>query len=701
MHPPRPFAIVFTAALAWGLACGGGEPSGIPGAPGSAPGASAPEPAVPAAVAQHGAAVAALIAQAPAVLSPERLALAPIERVEVELDDLAATYRGRLVVELVHPPGAAEPLREVAFALWPNVGLADPRERLLTLEGVSVDGREVEPRGSAALLRVPVAVAPGEGARIVMRFAGRLPAVPAAEDELLARGQDLLGATLGGVGVAAEAAAFRRGEAVLALGRPWPALVEPGARLAPETEPRDIGAFAPSIHDVTLIVAPELVLATVGVEVARTPQQDGRVAVRILAPGAREFALVGSRSFEVERERVAGVDLSVYRVGAARGVDAQVLTSVRRALESLHGWFGRPPWPALAVVEAPLGLQLGVVSFPGLVAVSDLHYSALAPTDREGDLVAAVLSRHPSLREGLDLFLARAVVRQWWGHHIAFDRAASPFAAEGLVTALALLHLGETQGASVVARQRELMLKLPYQLARAVGAIDRPLSAPARAMASDAEAAGLTLGKAGLFFDTLARTMSATLFLETLRDLRGAYAHRVLPAGELLDRLIAAAPQPEVARALITRWVDGAHGDEDIGGPRPALLFEHLIADAAKNAGLQELIGLLVRDGGLEELAGALSGGDGDVGVQMARAVARKLAGDAPPGVARWLELGAELFGDDTAGAVGGLVGHLGQSLGLDEGDAALLEDATSTLIDLIRGATRDDAPPGSSTSGD
>lgn len=656
----------------------------------------------PTGLAAHEARVRAwLEAHAGPRVAPARLARAPLQRLALTVDDARLAYEGSLEIALVNDTG--EDLAELAFAIPVNAAVNDPRAaRVVTVAAVEVDGRPVTPGGGASLVRVPVALAAGQAAQVRVTFSGTLPELPApawggaqvsstgpvpsdvgrAVAGALAHTADLdRVAELAGVDPYGAATIGHRA-GLLLLARGWPLLLPLGTPLATHATAADVPGFAPSHFTLEVTAPNELVLAASGAEFSRERADATRKRTRFVAPAVREVAVVAGRELTTTSERVGGVAVVRGHRAAGQAAGDAVGTTARRALEVYEDAFGPYPWGQLTVVEGPLS-GASALAFPGLVVVNSSFYEAPAEFDPDDPLLA-VLTRHPALREGLAFAVAHAVAHQWWGQLVGVDAAREPWLSEALAGVAALMYFDDAQTTRAVRRQRELLLALPFQLARLLGGRDHPVRVARDRLATTAAIAAIHHGKAALWLDATRRAMSDTLYREALRGVVRDHAHATIDRRTFVEALAARAPdRGEVAR-LATRWLDEAHGDEDIGGVRPDLLLEYLVGDAAVQGGARELMAMLADNEQLGELLeGLLGSGEVDAG-RLVATVARLLGDGADPEVKRWLDLVSGVAEGRPSSWAPGAIDLLLDELGVGGPDRDAIRRATELVFETL-----------------
>ncbi len=626
----------------------------------------------------------------------ERVAAAPQVAIEARFDPDRRRLSGRVDLAFINHTG--ERLDELIFALGPNVAelapKAAPGKRHMTIGGVWVNGSEVEPRGAEpSLLRVPVQVADGEHATVRVTFGADVPSLrPPAWTGKLEDASALFELVSGG-GEGFGAFGHRGG--VFNLARFYPIWVPPvvASTLGASATAADVGRFATSHHTLTLRAPSDTVVVSSGTTRSTRPDPSDRGLVihDIVAPATREVALSASSKYVRKSERVGDVLVTSFHLPDSPTTGAQILQYARRALELYERDLGPYPYRELSLAQAPLTGSAGGIAFPGLIVISDIFYDRdkAAGAGTRSEPVLNLLTNHPALRETLEFIVAHEVAHQWFGIVLGTDRVRDAWVDEGLAGAAGVHYFKQVHGDKAARRQRELQLKVPYQLSRTLGGADHPVATPPERLGSIYELGGILYGKAGLFWDTLRRRVSNDAFFAGIRDIMSAHGFQSLDGRLLVDRLVASAPRPDDARRLAARWLEQRKGDEDIGSLAPDVLLEYLVADAAMDTGTRELLSLLTDNAQFDAIMGALFDG-GELDMPKLVDVVGDMVG-LEPGARKWAKRLMSLADQKPSqwgATVNGLLDEVGADLGLEKKERDILRGVTNLLFEAL-----DDAP--------
>ena len=386
------------------------------------------------------------------------------------------------------------------------------------------------------------------------------------------------------------------------------------------------------------VTAPaDVTVVSTGVEVGRSVEA-GRQNTRFVAGAVRELTLQMSRDYKVSSEFVDGVKISSWYLERHAGSGMDVLRYGKEALKVFNSTFGPYPYTELDIVEAPLVGGAGGVEFPGLVTVASMFYAESGPI-AAGNIWEEALNNNPFIKDTLEFVVAHEVAHEWWNAVVGSNSKKHPFIDEALANHSAIHYFRRVHGEAAAEKQIELQLKLPYQLARMVGAKDRPVDLPTAQFGSMMEYAAVVYGKGALFFDTMRRHFGEATHFRFLKDYYARHAFGIARVDDLIGGMVAATPDPGAAQRVADRWLKETHGDYDIGGLQVATLLKHLAGDIPLTGPLAKVIDLLnhkgageltklvrqlitpegklkedVNYGAILRLAGKLMGAEGDMG---------------------------------------------------------------------------------------
>ena len=326
----------------------------------------------------------------------------------------------------------------------------------------------------------------------------------------------------------------------------------------------DVANFGVANYLVRLRVPKTMVVASSGVQVGEKmlgPGPGDKKEVFLLGTGLRHFALQLSTRYAVREKKVGPVRVRWFHVREHAADADAVLAQAASALGVYQKMFGPYPWPELDVVEAPLTGGAGGMEYPGLVTV------AMALTGRQaGSPADALLQQVLESTGTVEFVLAHEIAHQWWHALVGSDSARHPFLDEALANYTAVMYFEARHGQEAAARQLGLQLAMPYRVYRMMGGADGRVDRPVEAFSSQLEYAALVYGKGALFYNALRRKLGRKRFIRMLRRYARRHAFRRVEPVDLLQAARGAGARPAAIENLYRRWIEQAHGDEDIGG---------------------------------------------------------------------------------------------------------------------------------------
>lgn len=119
-------------------------------------------------------------------------------------------------------------------------------------------------------------------------------------------------------------------------------------------------------YSVSITYPKEYILASTG-EKTETCQTENVRATKIYAPAVRDFAMVLSKNFEVQKVECGDTTIEYYFYDDENVQKS--LETAQKALCTFNETFGNYPYPSLAVVKT--GFLYGGMEYPNLVMISD------------------------------------------------------------------------------------------------------------------------------------------------------------------------------------------------------------------------------------------------------------------------------------------------------------------------------------------
>ena len=538
--------------------------------------------------------------------------------VDVELLTLSAT------ANITVPASGADPLKDAVFFLYANadgVGGAGAGRKNLKVESVAVDGAPAKWDLNGAVLRVALPVAKTSAFDVAVSYKGVVPRSDGKDDDMMG---GLMSADISGMlGLpGGEKAAPKADNTDYGLYTASRGIVSLGSFWYPQLAVRDNGKWADdapaglgdvafsekSDYRVSLGVPRNYVVAAPG-QVGRGA--DGRAEIR--ADNVRELAVLMSSNYLTKTKKFDVAGKSVAVEGFARRESAakldQAIDVAGRALQIYARRFGPYRFDSFKVVEAPMksgaggmeysamtgiasglygdmGAQLGglmsSLSLPGadklLESLGDDTLTggggdAGAPGDNGGaggalDMVGGVLGQQKEMLDSLlETTVAHEVAHQWWAIGVGSDSQKHPFVDESLTNWSAMLYYEDRYGKARAQGMSELNLNTSFSMGAMLGGGDKPANLPTAAYTNNLQYGAVIYGKGALYYQKLRALVGDEAFFGALREYYAQFGDKLAGPGDLKAIMIGKAPAKRAQiNALYTRWIDEAHGQEDIQG---------------------------------------------------------------------------------------------------------------------------------------
>lgn len=519
----------------------------------------------------------------------------PLYELEIALPgDLAKVE----VTETLHyTNGLGRALDEIVLRVYANaVGDKPP---VSFLSGSCADGPKCTlsaetPSVIVAKLEKPLA--PGERVKVALKLSAELRLIEPGRTSMLAQGLESLDRLKSGKG-AGDYGLLARGDEIASLASFYAVLGrfrDGHWQKKDQSTMGDLGADGLS-HVRANVAAPSDVKVvssgvTLGSDVATGAGGAARRQTRVVAALVRDFALLLSARFESKSRKVGGVEVRSHYLAADKEAGEKVLDAASSSLESYEKLFGRYPYVDLDVVEAPLVGGAGGVEFSGMVTVASMLYR---PAFSEGPMgmLAGLLGGGNSagMKQMTDSMLefvtAHEVAHQWWPGLVGSDSRDHPFLDESLAQWSAVLYVKDRYGAERAKQEAEREILANYHTMRLLGIDDGAVDRPVEAFKGEVAYAGLVYGKGPFLFRELAKQVGDEGFRDAMRAYVARYRFKNAPPRGLFDQLAKGEHEARV-RQLCKRWLDEAHGDEDLGAANIRTLLAGWIGEeAAKQMG--------------------------------------------------------------------------------------------------------------------
>ncbi|MEE2757283.1 MAG: M1 family metallopeptidase [Myxococcota bacterium] len=611
--------------------------------------------------------------------------------IDVKIDFDFFTFEGQQNVKFKNRAGT--PLNELYFFLYPNTKeLTGGSGRNIVVSNVRVAGASVAVEGThTPLLKINLdrPLQPDEVCHVELDFKGILyRQQPNASDMKKLAMEQLLQLVTGRTGHSGGYGVFSVGEGIVSMALWHPVLAahdERGWDVDPGTDIGDRSYFDVANYSVTVDVPKQIRMATTGVQQLNKTRGTKR---HFVAAAVREFAMQLSENYESASTDVAGVRVNSWFLKKNRDVGLSVLKQAADALRVFERDFGPYPYRELDVAQSPLTGGAGGVEFPGLVTVAHMFYS-----DQIGGLSTGSGSMGKAnqfLADTREFVVAHEVAHQWWNAIVGSDSKRHPFVDEALANHSAIHYFQAIHGKRAAEKQRDLQLRLPWQMSRMSGGQDRPVDLPTREFNNMVEYAAVVYAKGGLFFDAVRQELGEQAFLGVIQTYYRDYTFKIAKPDDLERRLVGAARNPDRMRQLIDRWLRGRHADKDIASVSYITLLEQFVGRDVLRA-IDPKLETVLNHRGFEELVKLLksvTSSDGTlkegIDYQAVIALTAELLGTGENELNRLLGLTTRLLLDNGSIKPGQIVRELGGVIAGEDKEVGDLINAFGGVIDAI-----------------
>lgn len=509
--------------------------------------------------------------------------LTPSYSINLDLDYREAKFTGTEKVK-IHNTSRDE-IDQINFHLYPNAGLLDEDPPCLSVQRITLDGRELRftsrPRQTLLKAELPFKLQPGQSLELKLEFSGRLPRIQREEASLLAHFlQEVNDAVSEERTLRDSRDIFFAAEEAMLLGYFYPVLAVRSSQLSEQSLVAGVGGVIFSdAADYEVSVTTDAVATIIGsgekTEVKDFPASTDPSRPRKLhvfkGEKLRGFGLaIVERVKSVERQVRKTRVVSYFREGDDR-LGNRALDIVADAVEAYSQAFGEYPYPQLQIVELPLPAGNSGADLPSLIAMAQAYYIDF-DTTKAARLPSVLSEQADIIKTSFEFSIANGVARQWWGGIVGSDSERQPFLNEGLASYSAVYYHEATYGkplGEIVLRQQ---LQGTYQAYRMLGGVDMEADKPAKDFRNPLQFTAIVQAKSALMFSELRKELGDQKFFEALKAYFAANRFRIVTVDQLRGAFLNAADDPRDVRLLFQRWLREKRGDEDIGAPDLTLM---------------------------------------------------------------------------------------------------------------------------------
>lgn len=334
--------------------------------------------------------------------------------------------------------------------------------------------------------------------------------------------------------------------------------------------------------------------------------------VRAVSGFSRNFAIIISRDLVSAQRVVNDVTVRSWFLEADRSEGVRILDIASEALSIYERRFGRYPYRDLDLVEAPLVGGAGGVEFSGLVTVAKMFYPSGGGTGM--GILGALMGGQAGggMREAMIEFVTvHEVAHQWWHGLVGSDSRLHPFVDESLAQFSSVQYMRDRYGDDRAELESRRQVASNYHMMRMQGvedgAVDRPVADFGHPMAY----AGLVYGKGAFAYREVQKEIGDAAFFRAVQRYVRENRFRVAPPRALFDRF-ATGRHRSAVRRIERRWLDGRHGDDDLGQANTGILMADWLGGGLGGGGGGQGMG-----GVLDQVFRALGAGGGTGGLNL------------------------------------------------------------------------------------
>lgn len=562
---------------------------------------------------------------------PHALDALPLYELDVHLSADQRRMRAREEIWFTNTYGEA--LSDVVLRIYANAVGDNPRVQLRGSECVDA-ACQVAFDGRSAITITPAApLQPGARLRIRLQLEAELQHIDPSRTGMMAQAMEGMGRLSGGSGrLHGEYGLLAESGGIASLGNFYAMVANrrEGAWVTSDDSTMgDLGTEGLAHFKAKIRCAPGSRVAVSGTVVreetllrgqGREPQHQ----VEAVSALSRNFAAIVSPQFEVQEREVGGVTVRSWHLPGDRTDGQSTLEWAAGALEIYERRFGRYPYLDLDLVEAPLVGGAGGVEFSGLVTLAKMFYGSgggmglgmVSTLLRASGGSTGANQGGGSMQESmLEFVVAHEVAHQWWHGLVSSDARRHPFVDESLAQFSSILYMRERYGNERAEMEARRQVASNYHMMRMQGLPDAAVDQPVASFGHEMAYAGLVYGKGAFAYEKIREAVGDRQFFRAMHRYVNQHRFAVAPPRALFDELARGRHRQRVRR-IERRWLEEAHGDEDLGQADMATMVGDWMG-AGSLGNLQNLVNQMQRSmgqGGIPGLGGPLPGGNGGAG---------------------------------------------------------------------------------------
>jgi len=247
-------------------------------------------------------------------------------------------------------------------------------------------------------------------------------------------------------------------------------------------------------YHITMTIPEKYELATTG-NILKSSIKDNKKTYRIHANNVRDFTMILSENFIIDRGNVDGTEVISYTIDGLK--DKEALKYGMDSLEIFNRLFGKYPYEQLSIVASDF--FIGGMEYPNLVMISQSLYE--------------INENFP-----LEYVIAHEVAHQWWYGIIGNNEITEPWLDEALTEYATLMYFEEKYGDKIEKEVYEQMIKAQYENFAVGSSKEEGILRSLKEFDSALEYSSIVYSKGAMFIKELRDQMGDEAFIKALRE---------------------------------------------------------------------------------------------------------------------------------------------------------------------------------------
>jgi hypothetical protein len=387
------------------------------------------------------------------------------------------------------------PLNDIVFRLFLN-GLDD--KPLQSIDGVRVGGVRLElessPDGSVVTATLPRELMPDESMDFELDFSMTMDS---GADVTYGRVLDV------------------DGQVVLSSFLPLVGVYGADGWIVDAPVAQGDPAFSETaLFDIQLTTPSEYLVATTGVVLGETENDDGTTLRAIATGPVRDYSVAIDKTFEKLSNTRDGITVNIWGTSGRSESDQAALAMTEASLSVFNQKYGPYPFNEIDVIESPI--SAGGIEYPGLIYVAQNVWDP---------------------RDGFfEVVVSHEVAHQWWYSTVGNDQINQPWVDESLANYSVIVYYETEYGDQAGNAVRDNFQERVRSYLTTDGSADLPVGLPVAAY-DEQQYGAIVYNKGPLFYSKLADDYGDEAVFKLLQTYYIQYRYRVARTTDL-QRLV-------------------------------------------------------------------------------------------------------------------------------------------------------------------